>query len=188
MNKQLFIYNKPCYCQSDTVKRSYKIKIKTKRNYDDNIYYYNPIKKWIPRMRFRISRLPNIYNGYYWPIKQFIKFKESYKNDTYREIYKIITREKRINTIILIYYPSTNDWSPCTLFQGNKNLTIEDLNYFTQWAIKLRNIIMNLEFKHIYKSCLLLLQYNYIIHDVFYYIIQNYINNILFKPKLFDIV
>ena len=88
---------------------------------------------------------------------------------------------------MLVYYKQSNDWSPCQNFKA-VNLTDTDLNYFIPWSDKLRNIIMNLEFKHIYMTSLLLLKNNYIIMDIFNYIITNYIHHILFKPKNFDIV
>jgi hypothetical protein len=134
MDQKLYVYEKSC---CNTQRKAFKIKIKPKKNYDQNIYYSCTIIPWTPFYKY--NKLSSFHNGYYCPIKQFIKFKD----ERDKEIYKLVTKIPNKKIIMLFYYKQSNDWSVCENFRSII-LTNDDLKYFISWSDKFKNIIMNL--------------------------------------------
>jgi hypothetical protein len=118
----------------------------------------------------------------YYPIKQFIKFKET--ND--KEIYKIKTRGK--NVMMVIYDKNTCLWSLCPHFRPNKKITLSMLDIIENQADELRNVIIHFEVKHLYMMLLLLSKNNWLIQDICQYFIQCYKQTMNYKPIIYNII
>ncbi|HSW76666.1 MAG TPA: hypothetical protein VLG50_06460 [Candidatus Saccharimonadales bacterium] len=179
----------PKYCNMSELKKMciyFSINVSTCTKKSEFITLLTPYYKKFDFDVFPQTVQIQVQNKYYYvPVSHFLyKQLDKTYDDVYREVYKLTGYNGRFSRIVK-YSKKSKQWNCYTNYKVQEDREV-NMNLFD--ITRLRNVIVYLEFYHIYMMCLYLLHHNHMIMDVFNYLVLCYKQYTDLPPIVYSII